>query len=86
MIEADLFGGTILEFPDGTADEVINRTAKRETARARAKVPRPPEVSTFDVKMLDGMVIRGVPDGTPKEEIRQKWVGLITKRNRVAYD
>ena len=32
MTEVELFDGTILEFPDGTSPEVIDRVAKRETA------------------------------------------------------
>ncbi len=35
MIEARLFDGTILEFPDGTPEDVIDRVAREETQRLR---------------------------------------------------
>jgi hypothetical protein len=31
MIEVELFDGTVLEFPEGTSQDVINKVAKRET-------------------------------------------------------
>lgn len=34
-MEAELFDGTILEFPDGTPDEVVRRVAKEQTALKR---------------------------------------------------
>lgn len=36
MIEIELFDGTILEFPQGTSQEVIDRVAKQETLARRA--------------------------------------------------
>lgn len=36
MIEIELFDGTILEFPQGTSQEVIDRVAKQETMARRA--------------------------------------------------
>jgi hypothetical protein len=39
----------------------------------------------FDVEMPDGMVIADVPDGTPKDVIRQKWVAAIQMQDRQQY-
>lgn len=36
MPEIELFDGTVLEFPDGTSDEVMDRVAKQETASRHA--------------------------------------------------
>lgn len=35
MIQAQLYNGQVLEFPDGTADDVINKVVKQETNKAR---------------------------------------------------
>jgi hypothetical protein len=35
MMEAELFDGTVLEFPDGTSPEVIQRVVKKQTAERR---------------------------------------------------
>ncbi|WP_062017250.1 hypothetical protein [Aureimonas sp. AU4] len=40
-IEAELFDGTILEFPAGTSDEVIRRVAREQTQARRAAAPAP---------------------------------------------
>lgn len=37
MIEVELFDGTILEFPEGTPDDVINRVAMQETMAIQGK-------------------------------------------------
>lgn len=37
MIEIELFDGTILAFPEGTSDEVIDRVAREQTAEIRAQ-------------------------------------------------
>lgn len=47
MIEVELFDGTVLEFPEGTSQDVINRVAKQETlsrkgAAAPATAPSAP--------------------------------------------
>ncbi|QIG74323.1 hypothetical protein EVC08_011 [Rhizobium phage RHph_N65] len=39
-MEAQLFDGTILEFPDGTAPEVIQRVVKQQTAARQAAAPQ----------------------------------------------
>lgn len=42
MIEVELFDGTILEFPEGTSQEVIQRVARERTAAIRgAQEPQP---------------------------------------------
>jgi hypothetical protein len=46
MIEVELFDGTILEFPAGTADDVIDRVARQETqARQQARNPAPGSIA-----------------------------------------
>lgn len=45
--ELELFDGTVLEFPDGTTDDVMLAAGQRETARLRdeqARQPLPPDV------------------------------------------
>lgn len=39
MVEAELFDGTVLEFPDGTPPEVIQRVAKEQTALKQSLAP-----------------------------------------------
>ena len=39
MIEIELFDGTILEFPEGTSQDVIERVAKQETMARREQAP-----------------------------------------------
>jgi hypothetical protein len=39
MIEIELFDGTILEFPEGTSQDVIERVAKQETMARRQQAP-----------------------------------------------
>lgn len=41
-IEAELFDGTVLEFPDGTDPQVIQRIVKEQTAQRRAAAPAAP--------------------------------------------
>lgn len=46
MIEVELFDGTILEFPEGTSQDVIQRVARERTAAIRAaQEPQPDEPS-----------------------------------------
>lgn len=42
MPQAQLFDGTVLDFEDGTPDEVIGKVAKRETDRIRTEQARQP--------------------------------------------
>ncbi len=51
IVEAELFDGTILEFPEGTSPDVIKRVAKEQTALRRSPAPpsirsRPPTPNT----------------------------------------
>lgn len=39
MIEIELFDGTVLEFPEGTPRDVINRVAKEQTLSRRGETP-----------------------------------------------
>lgn len=39
MIEAELYDGTVLEFPEGTAPEVIQRVVKQQTAARQGQQP-----------------------------------------------
>jgi hypothetical protein len=39
----------------------------------------------FTVRMPDGKMIQGIPDGTPKEAIRAKWVKMIEAEDRERY-
>lgn len=39
MIEIELFDGTVLEFPEGTSQEVMDRVAKQETMARREQAP-----------------------------------------------
>lgn len=42
MMEAELFDGTVLEFPDGTSPDVIQRVVKQQTAQRRGVAPAQP--------------------------------------------
>jgi len=47
MIEVELFDGTVLEFPEGTSQDVINKVAKRETlSRKGTAAPAPAATTT----------------------------------------
>jgi hypothetical protein len=39
MIEIELFDGTVLEFPQGTSQEIIDRVARQETAARQTQAP-----------------------------------------------
>jgi hypothetical protein len=39
----------------------------------------------FTVRMPDGKMIQGIPDGTPKEAIRAKWVKMVEAEDRERY-
>jgi hypothetical protein len=64
--EAELFDGTVLEFPDTTPDDVIQRVAKQQTASRRAapspeQAPTEPKIST--AKDVGLSALSGVPRG-----------------------
>ena len=46
-IQAQLFDGTTLEFPDGTDPSVIEATAKRITQERKAATAKPEDVGFF---------------------------------------
>lgn len=47
MIEVELFDGTVLEFPEGTPDEVIDRVAREQTLAIRGSL-EPTETATAE--------------------------------------
>jgi hypothetical protein len=47
-VEVELFDGTVLEFPDGTADDVIDKVARRETLRAKTTARKTANPSEYD--------------------------------------
>lgn len=65
MIEVELFDGTILEFPEGTSPDVIDRVAKQETQTRRQsmldeKVSTATETAADVGKSLASGISRGV--------------------------
>lgn len=46
MIEIELFDGTVLEFPEGTSADVIDRVAKQETMSRQGQQPAPVQAET----------------------------------------
>jgi hypothetical protein len=62
MREAELFDGTILEFPDRTSDEVIQRVAKEQTLKRREAAP--PRTVLFEGRRI------AVPQDATDDEIR----------------
>ncbi len=89
MIEIELFDGTILEFPQGTSQEVIDRVAKQETLARRAPLRQaagtptegynPPE-RTIGQTIYENVIGSGAVD-TPGERagelIRGAGAGLV---------
>lgn len=89
MIEIELFDGTILEFPQGTSQEVIDRVAKQETLARRAPLRQaagtptegynPPE-RTIGQTLYENVIGSGAVD-TPGERagelIRGAGAGLV---------
>lgn len=66
MPEVELFDGTVLEFPDGTAQDVIDKAAKRETLLARTKA------GDVDTKTGAPSYLRALVGGAPTKEDRLK--------------
>ena len=60
-MEIELFDGTILEFPEGTSDAVIDRVARQETQTLRAQQPAEPQERGFGAVLKDNLI--GVDDG-----------------------
>ena len=84
MIEIELFDGTVLEFPEGTKQAVIDRVAKQETAARRAPVRQaagtptegynPPE-RTIGQTIYENVIGSGAVD-TPGERLGELIGGL----------
>lgn len=66
MPEAELFDGTVLEFPEGTSPDVINQTVKRETLLARSKA------GEIDTRSGAPSYMRALVGGAPTKEDRLK--------------
>lgn len=84
MIEIELFDGTILEFPEGTSQEVINRVAKQETMARRGGEKPAPETKkerTFGQTLYENIIGSGEVD-TPGERLGQliRGAGAATAR------
>ena len=58
-IEAELFDGTVLEFPDGTDPSIIQSTAKRMTAERQVQAPVLTQRKPEDVGILEGTLAAG---------------------------
>lgn len=52
MAEAELFDGTVLEFPDGTSPEVIARVAKEQTTQRRNARQSPQQAAVTEGRSL----------------------------------
>lgn len=68
MIEIELFDGTILEFPEGTPDDVINRVAMQETMAIQGKEPKADQ--SIGEMLYENIVGVGEAD-TPGEKLGQ---------------
>jgi hypothetical protein len=75
MIEVELFDGTILEFPEGTSQEVIQRVARERTAALRGtQEPQPEQPAearrTLGQALYENIIGSGEVD-TPGERLGQ---------------
>ena len=75
MIEVELFDGTILEFPEGTSQEVIQRVARERTAALRGTQELQPEQPaearrTLGQALYENIIGSGEVD-TPGERLGQ---------------
>lgn len=94
MIEIELFDGTILEFPPGTSQSVIDRVAKQETAARRAPLRQaagtptegynPPE-RTIGQTIYENVIGSGAVD-TPGERLGELIGGLGAGASRGAME
>lgn len=64
MIEIELFDGTVLEFPEGTPQEVIDRVAREETASRQQGGQAPGVEPVVTHETADGGRILRMPDGS----------------------
>lgn len=77
-IQAQLYDGTMLEFPDGTDPSVIESTAKRITQERKAATARPEEVGFFEA--IPAAARRGV------ESLGEVATGLGLARKQITGD
>jgi hypothetical protein len=64
MIEIELFDGTVLQFPEGTSQEVIDRVAREETAARQQQAEAPAAQPVVTHETADGGRIYRMPDGS----------------------
>lgn len=85
MIEIELFDGTVLEFPEGTSQDVISRVAKQETLARRgaqsAPTPAPAPERTWGQTIYENVIGSGEAD-TPGEKLGQYIRGLTAATAR----
>ena len=77
-IEAELADGTILEFPDGTPQGVIQATVKRVVLGAESTVPTAPTVQNADKPWASGFEIANLAGGVI-EPITKMATGFVAK-------
>lgn len=87
MIEAELFDGTVLEFPDGTSQEVIQNVVKQQTQQRRqssgARLPSVMDRSSGAAATAAPVQGPMQPEAPPEEE---DWLtSLITGAGNLAY-
>lgn len=70
MIEAELYDGTVLEFPDGTAPDVIQRVVREQTMQRR-------RIPTVDARGADGVPGRPVMAGVAPKTTGQRIVDAV---------
>ncbi len=82
MIEAELFDGTVLEFPPGTSPDVVQRVAREQTAARRASAPAaqgataPAQTSNAPAPGQGGF--SPAPGQTPGAPPERSWMDAIT--------
>ena len=70
MMKVELFDGTVLEFPEGTSQDVIDRVARQETmSRSQPSEPAQPE-RTVGQTIYENVIGSGAVD-TPGERLGQ---------------
>ena len=94
MIEIELFDGTVLEFPEGTSQAVLDRVAKQETASRRGPLRQaagtptegynPPE-RTLGQQIYENVIGSGAVD-TPGERAGELVRGVVPALSRGAME
>lgn len=83
MIEIELFDGTVLEFPAGTNQSVIDRVAKQETLARRGSEPAPER--TIGQTIYENVIGSGAVD-TPGERAGELIRGVAPALTRGAME